>query len=102
MRGWIDLWQRLMTDDMDRVDFRKRAELLIREINNSEGMLRELRERKCNDKEKAVGGIIKYISGLGKELERDGYEGDMARAAFAFTSAKADKCRLFYEIKGVR
>ena len=48
----------------------------------------EARERECNTRAKAVIGIIKEITDLGKELERDHAKAKTTRDAFTSTKDK--------------
>ena len=88
--GRRDLIQRLRAVEKERYDDRERVELLVRNINEDGGVLRETRERECNSRPKAIGGISEEITDMGKYMERDqdkaGADGD------AFTSSKANVC----------
>ena len=50
--------------------------------------MREARERECNTRPKAVGGISKDINNLGKELERDQDESGTDGSAIASSNSK--------------
>ena len=62
--------------------------------------MREVREREFNSRAKAIGGLIKDITNLGKEMERDqdeaGIDGD------AFASADTEVHRHASDLYGVR
>ena len=63
-------------------------------------MFREARERECNIRENSVGGIIKEITNLGKDLER--YQDKVVTYGSTLTYAGDKICRTASDIKGVR
>ena len=66
--GLRDHRQRPRATKRESDNIRDRAENIVRNINEAEGMVIEARERKFNSRAKAVGGINKEIGDLGKEL----------------------------------
>ena len=67
------LGQRPGSDERERNNAMDKAESLVRYIDETDGIVREVRERECNARTKAVGGISEDIADMGKELER--YQG---------------------------
>ena len=54
--------------ERDRGNSRERENLLVRQVDEEEGVVIEARDRYHNNRYKAIVGIDKYISKLGKEL----------------------------------
>ena len=92
--------QRLRAAERERGDAREREKFLIRKKKESESMVREAMNRECNSRYRAVGGISKYITNLGKKIER--YPDEVGRSGAAFASTKADLCSIDSNINGVR
>ena len=100
MGGRRDIRQRLRASKRERDDVRHRDESLLRKIYEAKRMVREARDSECNTGSKAARGIIRYISNLCKDMERDQEEAWIAGADFA--SAQADVGRLTSELDGVK
>ena len=92
--------QRLRAADRDRDDARDRDEFFIRKIDKTEGVVREVREIERSARTNTSAGIREYITNLGKELKRD--QDEAVKDGSAFTSDKAEICRLASDIDGVR
>ena len=62
--------------------------------------MRETSDREFNSRFKAVGGISKNITNLGKYLERD--QDEVGKDGAAFVSTEAEVCRHASNIDGVK
>ena len=47
--------------------------MIVRKINEAKRVVRETRDRYCNARSKAIGGISKFINYMGKDLYRYQY-----------------------------
>ena len=90
----------MRADERETEDIRYRAESPVRNIDEDEGLVRESRERECNTRSKAVRGISKEITNLGKDLDMD--QDESGTSGTVFVSAKDDLCRLVFDIDELR
>ena len=58
----------MRADERDTEDIRYRAESPVRKIDEDEGLVRESRERECNTRSKAVGGLSEENNDVGNEM----------------------------------
>ena len=76
------------------------TELLVRKIEEAEGVVREVRDSVFNTSTKAVGGISEEITDLGKDLERE--QDKAGTSGSTFVSSKDKVCRITSYLDGVR
>ena len=95
-----ELRQRLRASEREMYDDRDRGKLIVRKIDKGKGMVRYARERGCNARFKAASGIIKEITDLGRELERE--EDEAGTVGTAFASDEDKVFSIASKIKGVR
>ena len=100
LEGQMDIMQRLREDERERDDSRDNNEFIVVYIDETDGIVREARERECNIRAKATGGLSEEITDLGKGLDRDQDESGIDGAAFA--SAEDKVCRHDSNIYRVR
>ena len=96
MGGRRNLRQRLRSAERER----DHAKNKNKSTKNPKGMVREAREIDCNYRDMDSGGIIEEIINMSKDMERYQDKADMYSTAFS--SAKAELCRLASAIDGVR
>ena len=66
---WRDLGNILRASKRERGTTSYRSKSILRKINGDKGVVREVRERECNARAEAIGGLIEYITNEGKDLE---------------------------------
>ena len=66
---WRDFFQRPRAAERERGDARYRAESLVRQVDEAEGVVREARDRESNARAEATRVINDEMIGVGKERE---------------------------------
>ena len=56
---------------MERSDARDRDKSLVSQVDESKGMVRQARDRKCNTRDEAIRGINDEMNYMGEEIQRD-------------------------------